>query len=119
MGMLSAGLFWGRRDVPGSEHVRLDARNGLYAQGVALAAAPVTYSCHYEVRTDPDCAPVSLDVQTKGAGWARGVRRELAAGRWRVTTSEPDYLDAPPPAAGQAGAGLPGIEDPDRLFGAF
>lgn len=119
MGMLSAGLFWERRDVPGSEHVRLDARNGLYAQGVALAATPVTYSCRYEVQTDPGWASVSLDVRTEGAGWARGVRLELAAGRWRVTASEQGDLDAALTSAGHARAGLPGMEDPDRLFGAF
>ncbi|WP_436524740.1 putative glycolipid-binding domain-containing protein [Actinoplanes sp. HUAS TT8] len=119
MGMLSAGLFWERRDVPGSEHVRLDARNGLYAQGVALAATPVTYSCRYEIRTDPGWATAYLDVRTEGAGWARGVRLEMAAGRWRVTTSDQGDLDAALVAAGHARAGLPGIEDPDRLFGAF
>ncbi|MFI1994678.1 putative glycolipid-binding domain-containing protein [Actinoplanes sp. NPDC020271] len=119
MGMLSTGLFWERRDAPGSEHVRLDAQNGLYAQGVALAATPVIYSCRYELQTDPGWASVSLDVRTEGAGWARGVRLEMAAGRWRVTTSEQGDLDAALAAAGHARAGLPGIEDPDRLFGAF
>src|SRR5690349_7026936 len=119
MGMLSTGLFWERRDVPGSEHVRLDARNGLYAQGTVLAAAPVSHECHYEIQTDPGWATVRLDVRTLGAGWARGVRLELAAGRWRVTASEQGDLDAALVAAGHARAGLPGTEDPDLLYGAF
>ncbi|AEV81314.1 hypothetical protein ACWT_0302 [Actinoplanes sp. SE50] len=119
MGVLSTGLFWERRDVPGSEHVRLDARNGLYAQGTALAAAPIGYACHYEIQTDPGWATARLDVRAEGAGWARGVRLELAAGRWRVTTSEQGDLDAALLAAGHARAGLPGIEDPDLLYGAF
>ncbi|GIF09569.1 putative glycolipid-binding domain-containing protein [Actinoplanes siamensis] len=119
MDMLSAGLFWERRDVPGSEHVRLDTRNGLYARGTALAAAPVGYTCRYEIQTDPGWTTARLDVHTEGAGWARGVRLELAAGRWRVTTSEQGDLDAALVAAGHARAGLPGIEDPDLLYGAF
>ncbi|WIM96742.1 putative glycolipid-binding domain-containing protein [Actinoplanes oblitus] len=119
MGLLSAGLFWERRDVPGAEQVRLDARNGLYAQGTALAAAPVAYACHYEIQTDPGWTTARLDVRTEGAGWARGVRLELAAGRWRVTTSEQGDLDGALTAAGHAGAGLPGIEDPDQLYGVF
>ncbi|GAA4596018.1 hypothetical protein BJY16_001879 [Actinoplanes octamycinicus] len=119
MGLLSAGLFWERRDVPGAEQVRLDTRNGLYAQGTALAAAPVGYACHYELQTDPGWTTARLDVRAEGAGWARGVRLELAAGRWRVTTSEQGDLDAALAAAGHPAAGLPGIEDPDRLYGAF
>jgi hypothetical protein len=119
MALMSAGLFWERRDVPGSEQVRLDARNGLYAQGTALAVDPVPYACHYELQTDPGWTTARLDVRTEGAGWARGVRLELAARRWRVTTSEQGDLDAALAAAGHAGAGMPGIEDPDLLYGAF
>ena len=58
-------------------------------------------------------------MRSEGAGWARGVRLELAAGRWRVTTSEQGDLDAALVARGHARAGLPGIEDPDLLYGAF
>ncbi|KUL39020.1 putative glycolipid-binding domain-containing protein [Actinoplanes awajinensis] len=119
MGVLSAGLFWERRDVPGCEHVRLDAQNGLYARGTVLAAEPVEFACHYEIQTDPSWATVRLDVRSEGAGWARGVRLELAAGRWRVTTSEQGDLDAALVDAGHARAGLPGIEDPDLLYGVF
>ncbi|GIE89500.1 putative glycolipid-binding domain-containing protein [Actinoplanes regularis] len=119
MGVLSAGLFWERRDVAGSEYVRLDIRNGLYAQGTTLAAKPVGHVCRYEIQTDPGWTTARLDVRTEGAGWARGVRLELAAGRWRATTSEQGDLDAALVAAGHARAGLPGIEDPDLLYGAF
>ncbi|BCJ43835.1 transcriptional regulator [Actinoplanes ianthinogenes] len=119
MGLLSAGLFWERRDVPGAEQVRLTDRDGLYAQGTVLAAAPVGYACHYELQTDPGWTTARFDVRAEGAGWTRGVRLELAAGRWRVTTSEQGDLDAALVAAGHARAGLPGIEDPDQLYGAF
>jgi hypothetical protein len=47
------------------------------------------------------------------------VRLELAAGRWRATTSEQGNLDAALTSAGHAAAGLPGTEDPDLLYGAF
>jgi hypothetical protein len=49
----------------------------------------------------------------------RSVGLALAAGRWRATTAEQGNLDAVLSAAGHAGAGLPGIEDPDLLYGAF
>lgn len=116
---LPTALFWERRDVPGAEHVLLDSRTGLYAQGVAVAADPVPYTCHYELQTGPDWVTTRFDVRAEGAGWARTVRLELAAGRWRITTSEQGDLDAALVAAGHARAGLPGTEDPDQLFGAF
>src|SRR5690349_23863982 len=119
MGGRSTGLFWERRDVVGSEHVRLDAQNGLYAQGTVLAAEPVAFVCRYEIQTDPGWLTAWLDVRAEGAGWARGVRLELAAGRWRVTASEQGDLDTALVAAGHARAGLPGCEDPDQLYGVF
>lgn len=114
---LPEGLFWERKDVPGAEHVLL--RDGLYAQGTALVAAPTPFTCRYEVQTDPDGVTVRVDVRSEGAGWARTARLELAAGRWRVTGSEQGDLDAALTAAGHARAGLPGCADPDLLFGAF
>jgi uncharacterized protein len=119
MSILPGSLFWERRDTTGSEHVLVDARTGLYARGTALAVDPIAYTCRYELRTDPSWATSWLDVSAEGAGWARTVRLELAAGRWRVTTSEQGNLDAALTAAGHAGAGLPGTEDPDLLYGAF
>ena len=116
---LPTGLFWERRDAAGAEHALLEARDGLYAHGTALAAAPVPFACHYEVRTGSDGVTSRLDVRTEGAGWARSVRLELAAGRWRVTASEQGDLDAALVAAGHARAGLPGCADPDLLYGAF
>ncbi|BBH65648.1 hypothetical protein ACTI_23330 [Actinoplanes sp. OR16] len=116
---LPTALFWERRDVPGAEHALLADRSGLYAHGTALAAAPVPYACHYELQTDQDWMTARADVRTEGAGWARQVRLELAAGRWRITASEQGDLDAALVAAGHARAGLPGSEDPDLLYGAF
>jgi hypothetical protein len=116
---LPIAVFWERSDVPGAEHALLEPRDGLYAQGTLLAAAPVPFTCHYEVRTGPDWATARLDVRAEGAGWARGVRLELAAGRWRVTGSEQGDLDAELTRNGHARAGLPGCDDPDLLYGAF
>jgi len=114
-----AARFWARQDVPGAEHALVDTRSGLYARGIALAVDPIPYSCRYELQTDPSGATAHVDVTAEGAGWSRSVRLELAAGRWRVTTAEQGNLDAVLSAAGHAGAGLPGIEDPDLLYGAF
>jgi len=119
MSTLPAGLFWERRDTAGSEHVLVDARTGLYARGTALAVDPVPYTCRYELQTDPSWVTSRFEVTSEGAGWARSVRLELAAGRWRATTSERGNLDAALTAAGHPSAGLPGTEDPDLLFGAF
>jgi uncharacterized protein len=113
---LPGSLFWHRRDTAGSEHALVDVGAGLYARGTALAVDPVAYTCRYELRTDPSLVTSRFDV---GAGWARSVHLELAAGRWRATTSEQGNLDAALVAAGHPGAGLPGMEDPGQLYGAF
>ncbi|MBU2667745.1 putative glycolipid-binding domain-containing protein [Actinoplanes bogorensis] len=117
--MLPSSLFWQRKDTAGAEHVLADSSDGLYARGTALAVDPIPYTCRYELRTGPDWTTSYFDVAAEGAGWARTVRLELAAGRWRVTTAEQGNLDAVLAAAGHAGAGLPGTEDPDLLYGAF
>ncbi|MEV0901405.1 putative glycolipid-binding domain-containing protein [Actinoplanes sp. NPDC049802] len=114
---LPTALFWERKDVSGAEHALLDVDR--FAQGTILAAAPVPYCCRYEVQTGPDGVTSRLEVRAEGAGWARSVRLELAAGRWRVTASEQGDLDAALVASGHARAGLPGCEDPDLLYGAF
>src|SRR3954469_15619266 len=119
MSTLPTSLFWERHDTTGVEHALVDARAGLYARGTALAVDPIAYTCRYEVLTDPDWVTSRLDVSAEGAGWARSVRLELAAGRWRVTTSEQGNLDAALTAAGHPGTSLPGIEDPDLLYGVF
>jgi hypothetical protein len=119
MSVLPGFLFWERRDTSGAEHALVDARAGLRARGTALAVDPIAYSARYDLRTEPGWATVSLDVSTEGAGWARTVRLESDGGRWRATTSELGDLDAALTAAGHAGAGLPGTEDPDLLYGAF
>jgi hypothetical protein len=119
MSTLPVSLFWRRKDTTGTEHALVDARRGLYARGHQLAVDPIAYSCRYEVQTDPIWATARLDVSAEGAGWVRSVRLELAAGRWRVTATEQGDLDAALTGAGHARAGLPGMEDPDLLYGAF
>ncbi|MEV4344939.1 putative glycolipid-binding domain-containing protein [Actinoplanes sp. NPDC049596] len=119
MSPLPQSLFWERKDTAGAEHALVDASSGLYARGTALAVDPIPYTCRYELRTDAEWVTGYLDVIAEGADWSRSVRLELAAGRWRATTKEQGDLDAVLSAAGHAGAGFPGIEDPDRLFGAF
>src|SRR3954467_675442 len=119
MAPLPDARFWTRRDTSGIEHVLFDARSGLYARGTAVAVDPIAYTCRYELQTDPSWATTRFEVSTEGAGWARTVRLELAAGRWRATTSEQGDLDAALTAAGHARAGLPGTEDADLLYGAF
>jgi len=119
MPTLPGSLYWERRDTAGAEHALVDARTGLYARGTALAVDPVAYTCRYELRTDPSWVTSRFEVSAEGAGWARTVRLELAAGRWRATTSEQGNLDAALTSAGHAAAGLPGTEDPDLLYGAF
>ena len=119
MSLLPRSLFWERRDTAGAEHALVDDRNGLYARGTAIAVDPIPYTCRYELRTDPGWITAHLDVAVEGAGWARSVRLELAAGRWRATTAEQGDLDAVLSAAGHARAGLPGMEDPDLFYGAF
>ena len=119
MPTLPAARFWERRDVPGVEHALIDARTGLYARGTQQAVDPIPYTARYELQTDPGWATTRFDVAAEGAGWARTLRLELAAGRWRVTTAEQGNLDAVLAAAGHARAGLPGTEDPDLLYGAF
>jgi len=119
MPTLPSSLFWERRDTTGVEHALVDARTGLYARGTAVAVDPIAYTCRYELRTDPSWVSARVDVAAEGAGWVRTARLELAAGRWRVTASEQGDLDAALTAAGHAGAGLPGTEDPDLLYGAY
>src|SRR3954469_17600556 len=111
MSTLPASLFWERHDTTGVEHALVDARTGLCARGTALAVDPIAYTCPYEVLTDPDWVTSRLDESAKAAGWARSVRLELAAGRWRVTSSEQGSFDAALTATGHAGAGLPGTEE--------
>jgi uncharacterized protein len=119
MPTLPTSRFWQRLDSPGVEHTLADVRTGLYARGTQVAVDPIAYTCTYELQTDPEWVTTRFDVRTEGAGWARMLRLELAAGRWRATTSEQGNLDAVLAAQGHARAGLPGTEDPDLLYGAF
>lgn len=114
-----ASLFWQRTDTAGVEHALVETGSGLYARGTACAVDPIPYTCRYELRTDESWTTARVDVTSEGGGWSRTLRLELAAGRWRATTAEQGDLDAALSAAGHAGTGLPGTEDPDLLFGAF
>jgi hypothetical protein len=119
MAVLPDSLFWVRRDTSGAEHVLVEANSGLHARGTALAVDPIPYSVRYELRTGPDWVTTALEVSTEGAGWSRNLRLESEDGRWRLHTAERGDLDAALTASGHAGAGLPGTEDPDLLYGAF
>ena len=118
MAVLPVSLFWDRQDTAGAEYALVDTHAGLHARGTALAVDPIPYSARYELRTGPDWVTTSLEVSTEGAGWSRTLRLESEGGRWRTSTAERGDLDAALTAGGHAGAGLPGTEDPDRLFGA-
>lgn len=119
MPTLPAARFWDRQDTTGAEHTLVDTRTGLYARGTQVAVDPIAYTARYELQTDPAWATTRLEVTSEGAGWARSLRLELAAGRWRATTTEQGNLDAALAAKGHARSGLPGTEDPDQLFGAY
>lgn len=119
MSALPRSLFWERLDTPGSEHALVDTRTGLRARGTALAVDPIAYTARYDLRTEPDWATVAFEVSAEGAGWGRTLRLESDGGRWRATATEQGDLNAALTAAGHAGAGLPGAEDPDRFYGAF
>ncbi|MFI6331593.1 putative glycolipid-binding domain-containing protein [Micromonospora chersina] len=108
-------LFWSRTDTAGSEHVLLDDRQGLAAQGTALAVDPIPYTCRYQLTVGADWSTSRLEVAAEGAGWSRSVRLERTGDGWRVRTGEEGDLDAALRSAGHPPAGLPGTDDPDRL----
>lgn len=115
MTTLPTALFWRRTDTTGCDHALLDDRARLRARGVALAASPLPYTCRYELVTDEAGATVRTEVTAEGAGWLRTVRLEHTADGWRVTTSEQGTLDRALTEVGQPRAGLPGMEEPERL----
>ena len=119
MSVPPGSLFWERRDTTGAEHAVVDLDAGLAARGTALAVDPIAYTARYELRTDASWVTTSLEVTSEGAGWSRTLRLRSEEGAWRATTSEQGDLDAALAAAGHAGAGLPGTEDPDLLLGAY
>ncbi|WP_328340933.1 putative glycolipid-binding domain-containing protein [Micromonospora sp. NBC_00421] len=112
-------LFWSRTDTAGAEHAVLDDGPGVAAHGTQLAVDPIPYTCRYRLATDADGVTTSLAVEVEGAGWSRTVRLERGADGWRATTGEQGDLDAALRAAGRPPAGLPGIEDTDRLHDAL
>ncbi|MGC5031544.1 putative glycolipid-binding domain-containing protein [Micromonospora sp. DT229] len=112
-------MLWTRIDTAGAEHALADDSHGLAAHGTQVAAAPIPYTCRYQLLTDPQWVSLRLEVEVEGAGWRRSVRLERATDRWRVTAAEQGDLDAALAATGHAPAGLPGVEDPDRLADAL
>ena len=119
MPTMPKSLLWTRTDTAGAEHALVDDGHGLTAHGTQLAADPIPYTCRYRLATDPEWVSVRLEVEVEGAGWRRSVRLERATRRWRVTAAEQGDLDAALAASGHAPAGLPGVEDPDRLADAL
>ncbi|WP_206025328.1 putative glycolipid-binding domain-containing protein [Micromonospora zingiberis] len=119
MPALPKSLLWTRIDTAGAEHALADDSHGLAAHGTQVAADPIPYTCRYQLLTDPQWVSARLEVEVEGAGWRRSVRLERAAARWRVTAAEQGDLDGALAAAGRAPAGLPGVEDPDRLADAL
>ena len=109
--------FWQRRDVPGAEHALVDPRHGLHARGTQMAVDPIAYTCTYELQTDPEWITTRCEIRTEGTGWARTVRLEHDAGRWRATASEHGNLDAVMTAAGRQRPDQPGLESPALLSG--
>jgi hypothetical protein len=119
MAGLPTALYWRRLDTAGGEQTILSDRSGLRAKGTMIAATPVPFTCRYELSTDDAWATMRCEVTTEGAGFARSVRLERAAGRWRVTASEQGNLDAVLRAAGQPRSEQPGAEEPGKLANAF
>jgi hypothetical protein len=118
--LTNTALFWRRLDQAGAEHVLLDERGGTWhAHGTMLAAAPVPFSCRYDVHTDAAGATVKFEATVEGPNFVRSLRMERASARWRVTAGERGNLDAVLRRAGRAAAGLPGCEDPGRLGNAL
>jgi len=115
MPRLPTSLIWVRTDTAGADHALVDDGRGLTARGVAVAAAPIPYTCRYELLTDEHWEAVRLEVTVEGGGWLRTVRLERALGRWRVSTAEQGDLDRALRAAGHPSVGLPGTEEPGRL----
>ncbi len=112
-------LFWARTDTAGSEHVVLDDRQGLTAQGAALAVDPIPYTLRYRLTVGADWSTSRLEAEAEGAGWTRSVRLERSGDGWQVRTGEEGNLDAALEAAGHPPAGLPGTEEPDQLADAL
>lgn len=119
MAVSPRSLMWQRLDTSGMEHVLFEDRSGLYARGTMVAAAPVPYTCTYELLADASWSCHRLTVSVEGAGWLRSVKLERPDGRWHVTSGEQGNLDAALVTAGHPRSGLPGTEDPDRLAGAL
>src|SRR2546430_14562073 len=97
MPVLPRSILWRRLDTAGTDHALLAERSGLYARGTMVAAAPVAYTCGYELLVDEGWVSGRLSVTAEGAGWLRSVKLERAAGRWRATGPERGDLG---PAAG-------------------
>jgi hypothetical protein len=107
--------MWRRVDQAGAEQVLLSDGSGLHARGTQVCADPIPFTCRYELYTDNTWATARFEATVEGPGFSRSTRLERASGRWRVTASEQGDLDAALRAVGRARAGLPGIEEVERL----
>lgn len=79
---LPSVLMWLRTDVPGSEVVVLDDRNGLRARGSQHAVDPVPYALSYELWTDAAWATMRLVAHAEGAGWTRDLELTRNGDAW-------------------------------------
>jgi uncharacterized protein len=119
MAELPTALFWRRLDTAGCEQALCTFRSGLRVRGAMLAATPVPYAGRYELYTDETWTTARCEVTVEGAGFARSVRLERAAGRWRVTATEQGNLGAALHAAGRPPTDQPGCEEPESLDAAL
>jgi uncharacterized protein len=118
MAVLPKSLLWRRLDSAGAEQSLIADSSGLHARATIVCADPVPFVCRYELYTDDTWATARFEASVEGAGFARTVRLERAAQRWRATASEQGDLDAALVAAGRARAGMPGADDANRLASA-
>ncbi len=119
MAVLPKSLLWRRLDSAGAEQSLIADSSGLHARATLVCADPVPFVCRYELYTDDTWATARFEASVEGAGFARTVRLERAAHRWRATASEQGDLDAALVAAGRARVGMPGADDADRLAAAL
>jgi hypothetical protein len=109
-------LMWVRTDVPGSEIVVFDDREGLHARGSQHAVDPVPYALTYELWTDKTWATTRLTAHCEGAWWSRDLELTRTPDGWESAGSAHgapllaafDGAEARPPAP-------PGIAEPAAL----
>lgn len=69
MAVMPTSLFWIRTDMGASDHALVNDHAELSARGTAQAAAPLPYTCRYEVITDESWATSRLIRTDAPARW--------------------------------------------------